>query len=332
MRIPKVYWQYSRARVLTLEYLEGTQLKDVDLTEYTPDERRALATSLTDAWMTMIFRHGFFHADPHPSNVLVVEKPDVLGVLDFGMAGKLTDEDLSRATRLFIDVMNENVEALPRDLAALGVRYDREREDEFVAELRDIFYRYYGARLSEIDPVQVIREAFALIFRMRLHLPARFVLLDRAIATLGSVGLEIDPEFNVFEVAKPYARELILERFTPRRVANRARQQGTDYARMLFELPYQVHDTLEQVRDGQVEIGFRHEGLESLFTRLDHIFNRLVIAIVVASGLMGSAILGIFVEDGPQLFGLHFLSVLGFVLSGLLGIWLVWGVIRSGRL
>ena len=212
------------------------------------------------------------------------------------------------------------------------MRYDREREDEFVAELRDIFYRYYGARLSEIDPVQVIREAFALIFRMRLHLPTRFVLLDRAIATLGSVGLEIDPEFNVFEVAKPYARELILERFTPRRIAMRARQQGTDYARILFELPYQVHDTLEQVRDGQVEIGFRHQGLEDLFTRLDHIFNRLVIAIVVASGLIGSAILGIFVEDGPQLFGLHFLSVLGFVLSGLLGIWLVWGVIRSGRL
>ncbi len=112
----------------------------------------------------------------------------------------------------------------------------------------------------------------------------------------------------MFEVAKPYARELILERFTPRRIAMRARQQGTDYARILFELPYQVHDTLEQVRDGQVEIGFRHQGLEDLFTRLDHIFNRLVIAIVVASGLMGSAILGIFVEDGPQLFGLHFLS------------------------
>jgi ubiquinone biosynthesis protein len=97
-------------------------------------------------------------------------------------------------------------------------------------------------------------------------------------------------------------------------------------------MPYQLHDTLEQVRDGQVEIGFRHEGLEELFTRLDHIFNRLVIAIVVASGLIGSAIIGIFVNNGPQLFGLHFLSVIGFVLSGILGAWLVWGVIRSGRL
>jgi ubiquinone biosynthesis protein len=332
VRIPKVFWDYSRARVLTLEYLDGTQLKDLDLDSYTADERHRLATTMAEAWMTMIFRHGFFHADPHPSNVLVLEKPDTIGVLDFGMAGKLTDEDLSKATRLFIDVVNENIEQLPRDLAALGVRYDKSKEDEFVNELRDIFYRYYGARLAEIDPVQVLREAFALIFRMRLHLPTRFVLLDRAIATLGSVGLELDPEFNVFEVAKPYARELMLERFTPRRVALRARQQGTDYARMLLELPYQLHDTLEEVRDGSVTVGFRHEGLEELFVRLDHIFNRIVVAIVVASGLLGSAVIATFADNGPGIFDLHMLSVIGFVLAGVMGVWLVWGVIRSGRL
>ena len=330
--IPRVYWQYSRSRVLTLDYVRGTKLRDVDLDSYTLDERRMLATTMTEAWMTMIFRHGFFHADPHPSNVLVLDRADRIGLIDFGMAGKLTDEDLSKATRLFIDVVNENIEAIPRDLAGLGVRFPKEKEEEFVVELRDMFYRYYGAALSEIDPIQIIGEVFGLIFKLQLELPTRFVLLDRAIATLGSVGLEIDPKFNVFEVAKPYARELLLERFTPRRMAMRARQQGTDYARILLEMPYQLHDTLEQVRDGQVEIGFRHEGLEELFTRLDHIFNRLVIAIVVASGLIGSAIIGIFVNNGPQLFGLHFLSVIGFVLSGILGAWLVWGVIRSGRL
>ena len=317
VRIPKVYWQYSRARVLTLEYLEGTQVKDVDLTTYTPDERRSLATTMAEAWMTMIFRHGFFHADPHPSNILVLEKPDTIGVLDFGMAGKLTDEDLSKATRLFIDVVNENIERAPARprRARRAVRARRGRKSSWTScATSSTATTARGSPRSTRS--QVIREAFSLIFRMRLHLPTRFVLLDRAIATLGSVGLEVDPEFNVFEVAKPYARELVLERFTPRRVALRARQQGTDYARMLLELPYQVHDTLEQVRDGQVEVGFRHEGLEELFRRLDHIFNRLVIAVVVASGLLGSAILGIFVEDGPQLFGLHFLSVIGFVLSG----------------
>jgi ubiquinone biosynthesis protein len=93
-----------------------------------------------------------------------------------------------------------------------------------------------------------------------------------------------------------------------------------------------VHDTLEQVRDGQIEVGFRHEGLDELFHRLDLVFNRLVVAIVAGTGVIGSSLLGIFAEEGPQIFGLHFLSVIGFSLSALLGIWLVWGVIRSGRL
>ncbi|MDQ3867228.1 MAG: AarF/ABC1/UbiB kinase family protein [Actinomycetota bacterium] len=332
VRVPRVYWPYSSARILTLERLDGVQLKDANLASYTMEERRRLATVITDAWMAMIFRNGFFHADPHPSNILVLEQAGQVGLIDFGMAGKLTSEDMSKATRLFIDVMNENVERLPRDLAALGVRYDKSREEEFTAEIRDVYYRYYGARLNEIDPIQVIREVFAVIFRMHLQLPTRFVLLDRAIATLGSVGLALYPDFNVFEVAKPYARELMLERFTPRRLALRARQQGTDYVRMVLEAPYQLHDTLEQVRDGQIEVGFRHEGLDELFHRLDLVFNRLTVAIVAVGGGIASSLIGIFAETGPRIWGLHFLSVIGFSLSALLAIWLVWGVIRSGRL
>src|ERR687898_2805844 len=199
VRIPRVYWSYTRTRVLTLEHIEGTQLADLELLGWTQDQRRRLAEVLAEAWMTMIFRHGFFHGDPHPANVLVFT-PDRIGLVDFGQAGRLTEEDVSKATGLFIDVANENVEALPKRLGELGVRYPKEREEEFTAELRDLFYRYYGASLAEIDPQQVIREVFAVIYRMNLRLPTRFVLLDKAIATLGSVGIELSPDFNVFEV------------------------------------------------------------------------------------------------------------------------------------
>jgi ubiquinone biosynthesis protein len=332
VRVPRVYWSYSRARVLTLEFLEGVHVRDLDLGSYTLEERRRIAYLIAEAWMAMIFRHGFFHGDPHPSNIMVLEQTEQIGLVDFGTAGSLAADDTPKLTGLFIDAVNQNIEALPKRLAALGVRYPKDREEEFVHELRDVFYRYYGARLSEIDPIQVIREAFALIYRMHLKLPTRFVLLDRAIATLGSVGMELYPDFNVFEVAKPYARELMIERFTPQRVVARTQKEARNYVRMMFELPYQVHDTLEQVRDGQIEVGFRHEGLDSLFDRMDHVFNRLVIAVVAVGGGISSALIGIFAEQGPQIFGLHFLSVIGFSLSALLGLWLVWGVIRSGRL
>jgi len=331
VRAPRVYWSYTRARVLTLEFLVGTQVADVDL-ETTPlEQRRRLAEVITEAWMTMIFRHGFFHADPHPANLLVLG-PEQIGLVDFGQAGQLTDEDMTRATRLFIDVANENVDALPRRLADLGVRFPREREEQFRAELRELYYRYYGATLSEVDPIQVIREVFALIYSMNLKLPTRFVLLDKAIATLGSLGTELYPDFNVFEVAKPYARSLLIGRYTPRRIASRARRESVALARIGMELPYQVHDIMQELRDGQIEVGFVHKGLDDVIAKLDVVFNRLVVALIVSGGLIGSSLIGIFAETGPQLFGVHFISVLGFLLSTVLGIWLLLSVIRSGRL
>jgi ubiquinone biosynthesis protein len=157
-------------------------------------------------------------------------------------------------------------------------------------------------------------------------------MLDKAIATLGSVGTELYPDFNVFEVAKPYARDLMLERFAPHRVASRARREGLRLAQMASDLPYQVHDTLEQVRDGQIEVGFVHKGLDDLLAKLDTLFNRLVIALVVLGGLIGSSLLGVLAKSGPHLLGLNVVSLLGFGLSSVLGAWLLWSVVRSGRL
>src|SRR5947208_15739524 len=234
---------------------------------------------MTEAWMTMIFRHGFFHGDPHPANILVLGRSDQIGLVDFGLVGKLTDDDMSKLTRLFIDAANEQVDQLPRRLADLGVRYPKEREEEFLVELRELYYRYYGATLSEIDPLQVIREAFGLIYSLNLRLPTRFVLLDKAIATLGAVGVDLYPDFNVFEIAKPYARNLLVERYTPRRVFARARKEGRELARVAASMPHQVHDFLEEVRDGQIEVGFVHKGLDEFMQKLNVAINRLVMAL-----------------------------------------------------
>jgi ubiquinone biosynthesis protein len=332
VRVPRVYWSYTRSRVLTLEWLDGIQVADLDSNQWSLEDRRNVAYMMTETWMTMIFRHGFFHGDPHPANILVLGRGEQIGLVDFGAVGKLTDDDMSKLTRLFIDAASENVDALPKRLVDLGVRYPKEREEEFQSQLREIYYRYYGASLAEIDPLQVIKEAFQLIYSMNLRLPSRFLLLDRAIATLGSVGMDLYPDFNVFEVARPYARGLLLERFGPRRMAARARKESMRLGAMALELPYQIHDVLEEFRDGEIEIGFVHKGLDDLLNRMDVVFNRLVIAMVVAGGLIGSSLIGIFAKGGPHLLGINVISVIGFALSGVLGVWLLWGVVRSGRL
>jgi ubiquinone biosynthesis protein len=329
--VPRVYWTYTRARVLTLEYLEGVQLSDISPTAYSVEERRLLTVRMTEAWMTMIFRNGFFHGDPHPANILVLPG-DRIGLVDFGQVGQLTDEDMTKLTRLFIDAANENVDNLPKRLADLGVSYPKEREAEFRARLHELYYKYYGASLAEIDPVQIIREGLQLIYSMNLRLPTRFMLLDKAIATLGSVGVELYAEFNVFEVAQPFARDLLRDRFGPRSLAKQSRRELTRLAGVVTEFPYQLHDVMEELRDGQIEVGFVHKGLDGFMARLTTALNRLVVALMVMGGLIGSSLIGIFAKSGPTIFGINSLSVFGFVLSGVLGAWLLWGVIRSGKL
>ena len=116
------------------------------------------------------------------------------------------------------------------------------------------------------------------------------------------------------------------------RLATQAQREGRELLGIARDLPYQIHDVLQEMRDGQIEVGFVHKGLDEFMHKLDVAINRVVVALVVAGGLLGSSLIGILAVDGPQIFGIHFLSVIGFVVSGTLGAWLLVGVLRSGRL
>jgi ubiquinone biosynthesis protein len=328
--VPKVYWTYSGQRVLTLERLEGPKLRELDLAATDMAERRRIAVVMTEAWLEMIFRHGVFHGDPHPANLFVL--PDGrLGLVDFGQVGTLSDADMRRLVQLFLDAMNEKVDSLPRRLYDLGVRFNRTQEEEFRLELREVYYRYYGASLGEIDPLAVLREAFDLIYRMHMRLPARFALLDKCLATLASVGAELYPDFNVFEVARPYAAELVARRYSPVELLERAREELSAYGDLVRELPYQVHDTLEQLRDGEVEVQFRHRGLDELIGKADVVFNRLAIAIVASASVLGAGIFAA-ADKGPELFGANALALVALLFSMVLAGILAFSIVRSGRI
>ena len=239
-------------------------IRDLDVTRYTDEERRRLAYLIAEAWMTMIFRHGFFHADPHPSNILVLEASEQIGLVDFGNGREALRRRHVEADR---SLHRHRQRAHRRPAAPQRTRSQvPEEQAEFVQELRDVLPLLRREPLGDRPRAGHPRGA-SLIYRMHLQLPTRFVMLDRAIATLGSVGMELYPDFNVFDVAKPYARELMLERFTPQRIARRARTEVENYARMLHALPYQIYDTLEQTRDGQIEIGFRTRAWKTCRTR-----------------------------------------------------------------
>ena len=212
--VPKIFWRYTTPRVLVMERIQGSSLAQLQLDDWTDDDRRRLAARLAETWMQMVFVHGFFHADPHQANILI-QGPDHIGLVDFGMVGQLSQRDREAAVGLLVDVLDLNAEALPRRLRELGLRYPRQREQELADQLAVVLQRYSGQAMGDIDARSMLSEIFQTVYRLQLTLPTRWVMLDKTLATLAGVALQLSPEFNVFESARPYARRLMAERLAP---------------------------------------------------------------------------------------------------------------------
>ena len=327
-RRAEVIWRYSTARVLTLEFLEGRSSPTSTSTAMRPDERRDLAYRMTDAWMTMVFRHGFFHADPHPANILVLDSGRI-GLVDFGQAGQLTDEDMARLTRLFIDAATENVDALPRRLrsSACATRPSGGGVPTGARPLPSLL-RHAASRTSTRagDP-----EGFQLIYSINLRLPTRLVMLDKAIATLGAVGTEIYPDFNVFEVARPYARGLIAGALLAADVALAGADRGAGARRRCARAALSAPRRDRADAQGKFQIQIRNPGFDDLNYHIDHAVNRISVALIVLGGLVARRSSACSRGRAARHRACTAL-VVGFVLSGVFGVWLIWGIRGHGRL
>jgi ubiquinone biosynthesis protein len=278
----------------------------------------------------MIFGDGLFHADPHPANIIVLG-PDEIGLIDFGMVGLLSQEDRESAVRLFTDIIDQNTDRLPRDLRALGIRYPKELEEEFSRRLQDMMARYMGMAMDELDVREILHELFGVIHELDITLPSRWILLDKALATLAGVALEISPDFNVFETARPYAKRLMLAKFSPERIAGRVQDDLGRYASALLEYPIQIGALLDEFKDGEVHVAIDLEELKDASDKALTAANRMAIAMVAAAVILASGIIGTFVTEGPQLFGLALIGVPGFIAGLVLFGWLVLGMVRSGH-
>jgi len=327
--VPKVHWRRTTERVLTMDRIAGQPLAHVDLDQMNADERRLLATRIAESWMQMIFQDGLFHADPHPANIMVIA-PDRIGLIDFGMVGALSTSDRESAVRLFGDVLDQNIERIPRDLRALGIKYPREVEEAFSQALAEVMAQYHGAALNEIDARGALHDIFGIIYDLEITLPSRWILLDKALATLAGVALEISPDFNVFDTARPYAKRLYVQRFSPERIASKVTGDISRYATALLDYPLQVSELLDEFKDGEVHITINLEELRAASDKGLAAANRVAIALIAAAVILGSAIVGTLVQTGPTIFGLAWIGVPGFLAGLILFGWIVVGMIRSG--
>jgi ubiquinone biosynthesis protein len=331
--IPRVHLEYSTSRVLTLQYIEGTRFRDIRPLLLAPSERRRVASMGADAIFKMAFEDGFFHGDPHPGNLILTPHAD-LALLDFGMVGYMSRGDIEALSRLFIAVVQRDAAAALRGLEALGVRYSPEVRGDLVRDLREFLNKYSGLSVGEVTLGQALSELIALARNHRLRVPPVFPLLTKALVTAEGLARAIDPTINVYEVARPYARRLLLERYEPEAVLEGVRERALEYARYAEDYPEQVRQLLAEVTDGELEVQLRHGGLDELVGEVDVLANRLVFAVVSGALLLGSCMLGAFDHGGPTVpyLGVPIVSFVGFTLSLLMGSILLVVIFRSRSL
>ncbi|MFO8013722.1 MAG: AarF/ABC1/UbiB kinase family protein [Phycisphaerae bacterium] len=332
IRVPNVLWDLTAAGVLTLERIEGVPIYDEDALDRIGADRQALGRHLTECFMRQYFELGLFHADPHPGN-LVVQAPDVLGILDFGQIGRLSDAMRSQLGTVLVAALNHDFDIVVDvfdDLAALPDDLEGERLKGDLAVMTD---KYAGVPIGRLNLKDLFDEITATARRHRVVLPRDFVLLGKSMVAMGGVALGLDPDIKMVEVVRPKVRRLMAEKASPRRLAHHGLTTAYHLAAMAEQGPRSLRQLMRKLIRGRFQILFRHENLDHLINELDRSSNRIAFALIVASIILGSAIM-LQAQIGPNVpyTEIPLLGMLGFFIAGLLGVWLVIAILRSGRL
>ena len=328
--VPRVYREYSTTRLLTMAKVDGPKLNAPEVAALPTEERRLLAENIAECWFRQVLDDGFVHADPHPANLVYLGEGR-FGLLDFGMTGTLRSDDLEQGTHLFRAVLNSDLPGTKRALKRLGLSWAPSAEDSVTELIEETFSRYFGVSVADVDANTLFHDVFDAIYLLGLRLPTRFMMLDKAALTLEGVVSQLSPDLNLFDVARRLSADFRAKLADPRRLAARVERRLSDYAHIVADYPVMLHDMLEELRSGELEIKYRHTGLEDVTHRLDLVMNRLVVALVsIALGATGTAMA--ILAGGPKLGGISAWGIPGFVGSLFFGVWLIWAILRSGRL
>jgi len=324
IKIPLVHWPLTTRRILVMEYVEGSKLSDLATPESLGIDTYALAEHGAEAFMRQVLEFGFFHGDLHPANILVT--PDGrIGYLDFGIVGTVSEENKRIITHMLIAILRQDSDAVVREAANLGVTIPPERLPAMRAELREILFRYYGRSLEQIRIEILGREFLAMLYRNHVRIPKDFALLAKALVTLEGVAKHLYPEFNIVEVARPYATKLVREKYP----AAEGIQQVLDEIKRDFvylaEMPKHLHDVLGMVRAGQLTVKSRDMERDRLEQRIDVAASRISFSIVLAAVIVAMAVIVSIVR-------IRWMEIAGFVsVLALAMVWVAVMVMRRRR-
>ena len=316
IKIAKIYEEYSTKSILTMEYIDGVKISDISPDDERYDRKKLVSIGI-DAVLEQIFMLGFFHADPHPGNLMALEN-NVLCFLDFGMIGFIPPNSKDAFSSLIMSISSADYLALSKSILDLCYHSEIKNIDEFNMAIFILVNKYIDMSLDNINIEDVFNELINIIRDFRLTLPSNIMLLMKSLIVLEGVARNLDKDVKLIEHIKPFAFRYVKEQIKPNNILKQAKKLIVDYSHILRELPADFGDLVSVMKKGSIKIQLEHKNLESLANTLDGLADRLSYSIVLASLIMASAL--IIASKMPPLFhGTSIVGMIGFVISAIMG-------------
>ena len=332
VRIPRPMTELCTARVLTMERIDGVNLENKQQLRAAGFDLEEIARHGAELYLEMIFQHGFYHADPHPGNIMLLPG-NVIGLLDFGMVGRLDERLREDIEEMLLAIVNQDVVILTSLIKKVGTPPPNLDEGALAVDIADFVGHYATQSLDRFDLGGALTEMTQIIHRYRVWLPPQVGLLLKTLITLEGTTKMLSPQFSLMEVMRPFQRKMLLRRLSPARQLRKMRRVYFELEQLVEIVPRRLGEILEQIQSGKFDVHLDHRGLGPSV-------NRLVLAMMASSLFLGSALL-LSQKVPPLLFpvnaylGLHQLSVLGLAgctVSILVGLRLLRAIGKSGHL
>lgn len=327
IKLPKVYHDLSTKTVLTLEMINGFKVTDKEMLDMDPHIRQKLAVQLLEAYLKQILEDGFFHADPHAGNIFVLPEGR-LALIDLGIIGKLDSETRGNVTKLLLSFVEQET----AEVTDTAIRMSTMESHPVLGKIRQdigrLITKMYNRPAHEVNIGQAVIEIMQIVMKHNLKMPSSLGMFGKTMLYVEQISRQLDPEINYMRFITSQSQRLLYERIRNVFAAPRVIRNMLDLNDFIFDIPPKAHTILQKLAEDNISIRFDHVGLEDLEEELDSVANRMSFAIIVAALIIGSALI-LRVETGPFYFGLPIIGIAGFVIASLLGLYLIYTIIRS---
>lgn len=310
IKIPYAHTEYCSEKVLTMELVRGVEVTDLIKGEYPEIDKKKIADYGLKSYFKQIMIDGFFHADPHPGNLIVTEDHK-LCYIDVGMMGILNEEFKENLAELILIIISGNTANIIKQLVYMDIISPEQNTDQLKMDVDELMNKYYGANMTNMDGA--MKDLLNAMVKNNVVLPREFVMIGRGIALIEDTGKKLDPEFNATFELKKLSKNIIKNKLQPEKVFLDSANYLLQLEHILKDLPELLTNTIQKFEDGEVEIKLNE---------ISELTNQISVALIIASLIIGSS-LALFANVGPRIFEIPALGLIGFVFSGILGIILV---------